>query len=281
MTAQSFQQILVGLCACSWFVGAPAFAVLVAQDDYETSTGVAYGGTSGTGFGAHTDLGGSGGIFHTTGSRKISGAGSLGSFSSGTQEAWGRTVVDTSAYATNPLATYDISMRFDIPNSSANFKGFNVKTALGASFNADELISVGMTQPNGNNKLLITGAAQTTLDFGTGILGAIIDVHLQWDTTTGAYSLSASKDGGSPLTASGSLQGISWLPGAVGFTHGDAGGGGNDIFFDNLSLQAVPEVSSLLAIPTATLVGAAIMIFRRRRFSWASQSSPTSHGEAS
>src|SRR5215470_14940482 len=112
-------------------------AVLLASDDYESSTGVFYGGTSGTGFGAHTDFSGSGGIFWQNGGAKIDGNGSLGSFSAGTSESWGRTFTDTSAFGTDyPLASFDISMRFNIPNSNSSFKGFNLKSALGSSFGA-------------------------------------------------------------------------------------------------------------------------------------------------
>jgi hypothetical protein len=220
-------------------------AAIVAQDSYETSSGVSFGGTSGSGLGPHTSLSGSGGIFFQSGSRKIDGDGSLGMFSNGSFEAVGRSVTDTSAFSSNTTAVFDISLRFDIPNSNSALKGFNLKTGLGTQFGDNELISVGMTSAN-NNALLITGSTLQTLTFtgnpDSDIRGDIIDVDVSWDILTGGYKVLAAMRGQAAVSLSGSLENPgSYIPGAIAFAHGDVGGSGNDVMFDNVVLSAVPE----------------------------------------
>lgn len=232
----------------------PAQAVLVAEDNYETASGVAFGSASGSGFGAHTQFSGSGGIFHTTTSGLIDGNGSLGSFSGGSSTSWGRSILDTSAFSgSNTTAIFDLSMRFNIPNSTSSLKGVNVKGGgLGSGFGDNELISVGMLSGAGNQSLFITGSSTQSLflpDTGNAdIRGDIIDVTIQWNTDSGDFTLTAGVRGEATASTTGVLKNPSgtFIPDALGFIHSGIGGGGNDVFFDNLSVAAVPEPSAFL-----------------------------------
>ena len=254
---------VAGMAALS-LSGAVSAATLVAADDYE-SGGASYGSGGGTGFGVHTDLAGPGNIFGETGSPRIDGNQSLGSFSNGGSEEFGRTVTDTSAFNTAlPGVSFSASLRFNIPNSNSTFKGLNLKTALGSTFNANEIISVGLTSAS-NTGLLVTGTTTQTLELGQGDLrGDILDVTLVYDRPSGAYTLTADNrdDPGAAVSISGTVKspGGSNVPGAIGFIHSDVGGPGNNIYFDNLSLSAVPEPVSVLG--GTALLG--VVTLRRR-----------------
>lgn len=245
-----------------------AVAVVVATDSYESASGLSFGGTSGTGFGAYTTLAGNGdgGVYFENSTRKIDGNGSLGVYGNNTGTIFGRTVTNTSAYTGQSLGIFDVSLRFDIANSNAGFKGINLKSGLGTTFGDTELFSIGMTNAT-NNGLLITGSASQTVNFGAEVRGSILDIHVQWNLATGAYSLTATQRGNSNIqTASGNFNSSafpsSYAVGAIGYLNSQTGANQN-VIYDNLQLQAVPEISSFVFAGVAFGVGT-IVVWKRR-----------------
>jgi uncharacterized repeat protein (TIGR01451 family) len=83
-------------------------------------------------------------------------------------------------------------MRFDVDNTKG-FSGVKLKSSTGTSFGAGELLSIGIMPSNGtlggNNGIVITDASgQHMIDFGAEVRGTIIDVKIDFDTLTGAYT---------------------------------------------------------------------------------------------
>lgn len=249
---------LLNLCGCIiaavgiLFVSSGAAeAVLVAEDNYESASGVFEGGASGSDFGPHTRYAGSsGGIYHETGGRQPSGDGALGLFTSDDNpSSFGRSITDGSAFAANPIAIINLSLRFDVPNDRSGLKGFNLKGGgLGSGFGDNELISVGITQANGSESLFITGTTTQSLNLlSGGILGDIIDLNLQLNTISGAFELTAAVRGETSVSTAGILKSpaSTFVPDAIGFIHSDSSASGRNVYYDNLSISAIPEASAV------------------------------------
>ena len=123
-----------------------------AFDNFEDAvySTVEYGDNGGTGFGGLTYLNGtSGGVYAETGGALISGTRSLGVYASSGGQGLGRTL-STSLSS----GTFKLDIRFNVDNSVA-FSGFNLKTALGAIFGGNQLLSVGLTPGTGNNAIFL------------------------------------------------------------------------------------------------------------------------------
>jgi glycosidase len=90
------------------------------------------------------------------------------------------------------FGSWTFSMRFDVDNTKG-FSGVNLKSSTGTSFGAGELLSIGIMPASGtlggSNGIVITDASgQHMIDFGAEVRGTIIDVKIDFDTLTGAYT---------------------------------------------------------------------------------------------
>lgn len=242
-----------------------AHSAVIATDDFENNNpgtayndGIQYGDNGGTGFGAITYLEGSGGgLFDAT----LGGARALGVFAgnlAGNTQAFGRTVTSTL------VGTYTFQARFDVSNTVA-FSGFNIKSAFGSLFGSSELLSFGLTPGSGNTSLFVGGSVNTTLALPLAdIRGQNLDFKLDFDTNTGAYTLSAKKTtdlafssvSGLLKDTNGAAAGVGPLA-AVGVGNFNTGSNQN-LVADNLNI--IPEPSSAVV----GLIGS-VLLFRRRK----------------
>ena len=203
------------------------------SDDAEAYASWTYNANGGSGFGAITYREGSGGgIYLETGSGKIDGAKSFGMFAgggAGNTQAADRQILNAKA-----AGTLNISVRFNVNNTVA-FSGFNLKSATGATFGANEIISVGIRPGNGNNTIAVNGGAQT-INLGSSVLGQVIDLVLTYDGLSGTYMLGAKFRASSGYTfTSGNLKLSNVVPAYLGFGNFNTGNLQN-VIFDNLSL---------------------------------------------
>ena len=203
------------------------------SDDAESYTSWAYGGNGGNGFGAITYREGSGGgIYLETSSAKIDGAKSFGMFAgggTGNTQAADRQIVNA-----QQAGTLNISVRWNVDNSVA-FSGFNLKTAAGSTFGANELISVGMRPANHNTAIAVNGGAQT-IDLGSDIRGQIVDLVLTYDGLSGTYRLGAKLRTSAGFTyTSGNLKASGVTAAYLGFGNFNTGNLQN-VIFDSISL---------------------------------------------
>lgn len=246
---------------------ANGMAATVAQDDAQSYSGYAYGNNGGSGFGASTYLEGTnGGIYLETGSRSIDGSKSFAMYSDTGEQALARTISTPSGGWTsnfNRLVTITTSLRFDLSNTTG-FSGFNIKTASGSTFAANQLIRIGMS-PSDHDRLKITAGNSPVLTFSgdSEIRGDIIDVTLNLDTVTGSYSAFAynRQSNVTSSTVTGSLtSGLgSFNPGSWGIANFNTGSNQNFIW-DNMLVVAVPEPT---VVAGAGLIG--LVALKRRR----------------
>jgi len=150
---------------------------------------------------------------------------------------------------------YTVTARFDLANTQG-FSGFNLKTAAGTQFGTDafELLAFGMfpTLSNPNNTIGAFGAATSTIDLGHDIRGDIIQFSLSFDTSgTTSYTLTATD-----VTnfATGSTSGQLKFAGSpvdvLGFGNFNSGTN-QDLIFDSIAIEAVPEPATWLAAELA------------------------------
>lgn len=218
------------------------------------SDGIQFGDDGGTGFGALTDIEGSGGgIFAESGGREIDGR-SFGIFSGSGSKAAGRTLDDSFA-----TGTYSVEARFDVDNSTA-FSGFNLKSAIGTSFGGNELLSIGLTPGTGNNAVFVGANSDTSIDLGSDVRGAILDLEVDFDASAGTYTAKAKFDGDTTFsTVSGDLNSSGTSVDALGWGNFNSGDTQN-LISDNVNVVPEPGAYALAA-------GAACLVFAmvRRR----------------
>ena len=65
----------------------------------------------------------------------------------------------TGAICKSPLAR-------SLCKSATGFSGFNIRSAQGNYFGANELVSFGLNPQNGSTAILVTGSNQQTIDLG-------------------------------------------------------------------------------------------------------------------
>jgi alpha-glucosidase (family GH31 glycosyl hydrolase) len=200
------------------------------SDDYESYASMSYGSNGGSGFGAITYReGNNGGIYLETGSAKIDGAKSFGLFSSTGTQAADRQIINA-----GQAGTLNISIRWNVDNATA-FSGFNLKSATGTTFGSNELISVGIRPPNGNNAIAVNGGAQT-INLGSDIRGQIVDLVLTYDGASGTYQLGAKFRASTGFTyTSGNLKASNMTPAYLGFGNFNTGNNQN-VVYDSISL---------------------------------------------
>ncbi|MEY2537204.1 MAG: alpha-D-xyloside xylohydrolase [Verrucomicrobiota bacterium] len=202
-------------------------------DDMESYASIAYGSNGGSGFGALTYREGSGGgVYLETGGAQIDGAKSFGIFAgsnSGNTQAADRQILNA-----KQAGTLNISVRWNVNNAVA-FSGFNLKSAQGTTFGANELISVGLRPANGNNTIAVNGGAQT-INLGSEIRGQVVDFVLNYDGLSGTYQLGAKfRASAGYLFTSGNLKASNVTPAYLGFGNFNTGGVQN-LIFDSISL---------------------------------------------
>lgn len=253
----------------------PAFAVTLAfsllleaslfaasgVDDYQSYSSISYGSNGGSGLGAHTYLEGTaGGVYLETSGASIDGSKSLGIFASTGGQALSRSTTVGS------FGIYTSSVRFNLSNTVA-FSGLNIKSSQGSTFGSSELLSWGLTPGTGNTSIAVFGLANTTINLGSEIRGAVIDFSLAFNSLNSTFTL------GAKFRASGSFTTVS---GSLKDTNGGAAGTGNvtelgfgnfntgtnqNLIVDNISIVPEPSTVGMLAV---SLVGGAMLLRRRR-----------------
>ncbi len=251
-----------------------AKAQIVATDNFEANNpgaayndGIQYGDNGGTAFGALTYLTGTGGgIYGETGGARIDNLQSLGIYSGngpGDTQALGRTI-------NTPFdrGIYSLDARFNLSNTTG-FSGFNIKSGLGSTFGANELMSFGLNPSNGSGVFLITdGTGTHTLAVGTDteLRGPAFNFALSFDTLADTYTLTVTDIGNAQ---SGTFSGLltdtnggaagAGAVAALGFANFNTGTDQN-LIADNLSV--VPEASPRIFFAVPALLG---VFFLRRR----------------
>lgn len=182
--------------------------------------------SGGTGFGPVTYLEGtSGGIYLDSSSRKIDGNYSFAIYSSTGGQAACRAILHP-----RDMGMMTLSARFDVDNTNA-FSGFNLKSSQGVTFGSGELVAFGLTPGTGNNKLSIYGNTNQSIDLGSSILGQTIDLCLQYNTSTGTFTLGAKFRSSSTYSyVSGYLKNSGVMPAYLGFGNFNTGSNQNLIF---------------------------------------------------
>jgi hypothetical protein len=252
---------LIAALALALIAATPLAFAVNGSDDYQSYSSLTYGDNGGTGLGAHTYLEGSGGgIYLETGGAAITGGKSMGIYSSTGGQALDR--------STSPGAfgIYSVSARFNLGNDVA-FSGLNLKDTQGSTFGTGELISFGLTPAGGNNVISVFGLANTSINLGSEIRGAVIEFQLTFNSTAATYTLGARFAGaGSFTTVSGSLKDTNG--GAAGTGNANFLGFGNfntgtnqNLIVDNISIVPEPGTLSLIGFG-AVAVGFAL---RRRK----------------
>lgn len=207
------------------------------SDDAESYSSWGYGSTGGSGFGAATYREGSGGgiYLETRTNRRIDGSKSLAIFpgnGTGNTQAMDRQILNA-----KQAGTLNISVRWDVDNNTA-FSGFNLKSAAGSTFGANEMISVGIIPYNGsqfgNNIIAVNGVQ--VINLGSSVLGAVVDFVLTYDGLSGTYTLGAKFRASAGYNyASGNLRFAGATPAYLGFGNFNTGSQQN-LIFDSIQL---------------------------------------------
>jgi hypothetical protein len=165
-----------------------------------------------------------------------------------------------------PLAQGSMSVlvRHDVDNSNG-FSGINLKSVAGPLLNTGELLSIGMLPTSlysggGNNNIAVFGStSQSLTPNGNPLNGDVLDYLINWDTDAGTFSVTIDdlSSGGSAST-SGNLDFSGQPVAAIGFGNFNVGSFQN-LIFDNLTVNAVPEPAS-----ATVLLGGAIAVLQRR-----------------
>ena len=145
-------------------------------------------------------------------------------------------------------------MRFDLSNA-AGFSGFNLKSATGASFAANELVSFGLSPSGGNNAIFVAGSANQTIPLGSEIRGQIVDLKLDYNCALGVYTLGAKfRASSSYVSVGGNLKAVGPIATYLSFANFNNNGTNQNLIFDGLSLAASDSVgasNSLVAVTAA------------------------------
>lgn len=263
----SFKFTAAALVAAAAMSAHSQAAAVVASDDYQGYSSLAYGDNGGTGLGALTYQNGSGGnvYLETGGGAAIDGGKSMGIYASTGGQAATRSITS----GPNVIGTYDVSARFNLSNT-VSFSGFNIKSAQGSNFADNQLVQFGLDTTTGNNSIVVYGGDGTkTINLGSELRGAVLDFHLAFDTSLATYTLTATKRGGNSGSVSGSLydtNGLAAGTGSVtnlGFANYNSDNAGNqNLIVDNI--QVVPEPSSVAMLIGSSLFGCVYLVRRRR-----------------
>lgn len=250
-----------------------ANAQVSASDNFENDNpgpayddGIQYGDNGGVGFGALTYLEGTGGgVFDAS----LDGARALGVYaggSSGNTQALGRTTQD-------PFfsGVYSLEGRFDLDNSVGT-SGFNIKSALGRTFGANEELFFGLTPGSGNSSIFIsdgTGTHTLSLPSATELRGVNLQFTVSFDTLADSYTLqvtdlanSATNSFSGSLTDTNGATAGSGAINAIAFGNFNTGSNQN-LVADDLSMVPEPSTWAMGSLTALGLVGSALRRFRR------------------
>lgn len=238
-----------GFPSAGWFEygSTPSYGGSTRQSgaaDAEDKSAWDYGANNndGSGLGPATYLEGSGGGIYlvnaSTGNRQIDALNSFGIYAGTGGQALARAI---SAPRQNGTLTF--SARFDVSNTTGT-TAFNLKSSLGASFTANELLAFGLAPANGNTVVFVRGSTNKTINLGSEIRGAIVDFSLNFDSQTGTYQLGAKFRGSANFTTvSGNLSAAGATATHLGFANFNSGSNQN-LIFDSLSVKTSDSVGS-------------------------------------
>jgi glycosidase len=215
-----------------------------ASADAEDKTAWDYAANSadGSGLGPASYLEGSGGGIYlansATGGRQIDGLNSFAIYAGTGGQALARAIS-----APRQNGTVMLSARFDVSNTTGT-TAFNLKSGIGASFRANELLAFGLAPANGNTMIFVRGSNDKTINLGSEIRGAIIDFSLNYDSPSGTYQLGAKFRGSANFTTvSGNLLASGLNATHLGFANFNSGPSQN-LIFDDLSVMTSDSVGS-------------------------------------
>lgn len=249
--ANTFNLRMVGgIAVVATLLTAPASAQITVIEESGTSS--AYGSgfpltpsPNPTGFtSSWTELNTGGGRFIATTSGQQVGSGrSWGIFSgTGTDYAIGRALSNAAA-----VGSISLVMRHNVDNGD-DFTGFNLKTTSSATFGTSELLSVGLTPAGGNQAVRYNPGTPASLSFGEELRGQVMSYTASWNTIQGTFAIAASRNGATPLTASGSL--ASGTPvSAFGFGNFNSGSD-QDVIWNDISVSIPEPAQYRTAVPT-------------------------------
>jgi len=162
----------------------------------------------------------------------------------------------SAALSTNDQFTFQMALNFDNGN-----KGFNLRTAGDSIFNFE--VSAGGSVASANATLNAGSGA----GYNYGGSDAVLDVTLEM-TSASSLSYSISR------TSSQGLQGVLFSGTVTSITNPvdnfefyisgtDDGAAQNNLYFNNLSVSAIPEPSTYAAL--CGLIGLGLVIYRRKK----------------
>jgi glycosidase len=262
-----------GSASAGWFEYGPTASYgsstrQQASDNAESQTAWNYNANSigGSGLGAATYLEGTGGGLYlansSTGNRQIDGANSFGVYAGSGGQGLCRSIT-----APGAAGTLTFSARFDVSNS-AGFTGFNIKSAQGAAFAANELLSFGLTPSNGNTAIFVKGSTTQSINLDAELRGAVIDFKLDYNTGIGTYVLGAKlRASNSFATVSGNLTSTGQTATHLGFANFNNSGSNQNLIFDSLLLYTSASVGNglgpvALSLPLTGLTHGATYHYR-------------------
>ncbi len=199
-----------------------------------------------------------------TGGRMIDGAKSFGVRAGSSTTRGAHSGYRTLSDGNQQFGSWTFSMRFDVDNTKG-FSGFNLKSSTSTSFGAGELLSIGIMPASGtlggNTGIMITDATgQHMIDMGAEVRGSIIDVKIDFDTLTGAYTSGVKfRADANYKTYTGTLKssGASVKLVAFGYLNSNNSGALNqNLIFDSLQFNNYAAIgSSTNAAPVSQALG--------------------------
>ncbi len=199
-----------------------------------------------------------------TGNRMIDDAKSFGVRAGSSTTRGAHSGYRTLSDGNQQFGSWTFSMRFDVDNTKG-FSGVNLKSSTGTSFGAGELLSIGIMPASGtvggNTGIMITDATgQHMVDMGTEVRGSIIDVKIDFDTLTGAYTSGVKfRADANYKTYTGTLKssGTSVKLTAFGYINSNNSGAANqNLIFDSLQFNNCAAIgNSTNAAPVSQALG--------------------------
>ena len=199
-----------------------------------------------------------------TGNRMIDGTKSFGIRAGSSTTRGAHSGYRTLSDGNQQFGSWTFSMRFDVDNTKG-FSGVNLKSSTDTSFGAGELLSIGIMPTSGtlggNTGIMITDAAgQHMIDLGAEVRGSIVDVKIDFDTLTGAYTSGVKfRADANYKTYAGTLKssGASVKLVAFGYLNSNNSGAPNqNLIFDSLQFNNYAAIgSSTNAAPISQALG--------------------------
>ncbi|MBL8086522.1 MAG: PEP-CTERM sorting domain-containing protein [Chthonomonas sp.] len=150
---------------------------------------------------------------------------------------------------------YTVIGRHNVDNSQG-FSGFNVKSSVGSTFGAGQILAWGLTPSTGNQKVYLSDG--NTINLGVELRGRTLSYSLQFGG--GNYTLRVVDVNNLSINGlvSGSFSGSIYSVGFAQFNNGSF----QDLLFDRPTFDAVPEPGTMAAMAAAL---GAFALRRRKR----------------